>query len=300
MTVSHSVMTSDAIARIDLVARFRRIKIPGSATRRPSGVTIVIPNWNHRSYLPRSIGNAVPRSSPAELGTDGEVLVIDDCSRDGSVRQLRSLSYFYGWPDVSTVYLDQNLGLGAVRDLGLRLAKYEYALFLDADNEVKPAGVSALFRAAHQTGATFCYGNLLDMCDRTVVGVRSYEVPTYQLTIANYIDALALVDVDEAILLGGYVEDRDLQHWADWEFVLHVLAEESLTVFVPVIVGRYHILPESMIVSTAERQMDDLNLLRRMYWQTGPLAWNRTPLGRMYHPDIGFLDEGWEFLDDRT
>ncbi len=255
----------------------------------------MIPNWNHRSFLPRSLRSArATLAALAELGVPGEVLVLDDCSRDGSVRQLRSLSYFYGWKDVSTVFLDQNVGLGTVRNLGLKLAKFRYALLLDADNELLPEGVSALYRTALQTGGAFCYGNLLNVRNGEVVGIRSNEAPSSQLTVANFIDALALVNVDAALSINGYLDDRELQHWADWEFVLHLIAEELLVVFVPAIVGRYHILPESMIASTAERQKSDVNVLRRMYWQSGSLAWNRAPVGRVYHPDIGYLDEGWQ------
>jgi glycosyltransferase involved in cell wall biosynthesis len=279
----------------DLGSRFRRSGVHNAAARRPSGVTIVIPNWNHRAFLPRSIRSA--RSAVAalgEIGVPGEVLVIDDASRDGSVRQLRSLSSFYGWDDVSTVFLDENSGLCAVRNLGLGLARYRYALVLDADNEVDPAGVSTLYRAAHGTGAVLCYGNLLDVRAGEVVGVRSNEVPTYQLTVDNYIDALALVDADEAVAVGGYTSDHKLQYWADWEFLLHLIAEESLIVFVPTIVGRYHVLPVSMLADSAVRQKDDRNVLRRTYWQTGTLDWNRASLGRVFHPDVGYLDEGWE------
>lgn len=283
----------------DLGSRFRRAGSQGTAARRPRGLTIVIPNWNHRNFLPRSIRSA--RAAVAalrDIGEPAEVLVIDDASRDGSQRQLRSLSYFYGWDDVSTVFLNENQGLCAVRNLGLQLARYRYALFLDADNEVDRTGVSYLYRAADQTGAIFCYGSLLDVRAGQVVGIRSNEAATSQLTVGNYVDALALVDADEVIAVGGYTNDREMQYWADWELVLHLIAEESLIVFVPVIAGRYHMLPVSMLAESADRQQEDVQVVRRTYWQTGSLHWNRAPLGRVFHPDVGFLDEGWHHDKD--
>lgn len=287
-------MTAAEPLGMDLDHRFRATRDSGSTGGRPAGLTVVIPNWNHRPFLPRSIRSALAALAElATLGVPGEVIVIDDCSRDSSVRLLRSLSYFYGWTEVSTVYLQRNIGLCGVRNLGLQLAKYRFALMLDADNEVLPEGVAALYKTASQTGAAFCYGNLLDVNEGHVVGVRSNGVATSQLTVDNYVDALALVNVEEALAIGGYIDNRDLQHWADWEFLLHLVSEELLIVFVPVVVGRYHILPESMITTTAERQKTDVNVMRRMYWQTGSLAWNRAPFGRVYHPGIGYLDEGW-------
>jgi glycosyltransferase involved in cell wall biosynthesis len=279
----------------DLGSRFRRSGVHNAAARRPSGVTIVIPNWNHRAFLPRSIRSArTALAALRQMGVPGEVLVIDDASRDGSARQLRSLSSFYGWEDVSTIFLEENSGLTAVRNLGLKLARYRYALFLDADNELDAAGVSTLYRAAYGTGAVLSYGNLLDIRSGEVIGLRSNEAPTYQLTVDNYIDALALVDADEAAAVGGYTRDRELQYWADWEFLLHLIAEESLIVFVPTIVGRYHVLPVSMLADSAGRQKEDRRIIRRTYWQTGTLDWNRAPLGRVFHPDAGYLDEGWD------
>jgi glycosyltransferase involved in cell wall biosynthesis len=284
--------------RTDPGSGFRRSGTSDAGAGRPNGVTIVIPNWNHRAFLPRSIRSArAAVAALGEMGVPAEVVVIDDASRDGSARQLRSLSHFYGWDDVSTVFLEENQGLCAVRNLGLHVSRYRYGLFLDADNEVDPVGVVALYRAARATGAILSYGNLLDIRAGEAIGIRSNEAPTNQLTVDNYIDALALVDVDEAIAVGGYTTDRQLQYWADWEFLLHLVAEESLIVFVPVVVGRYHVVPLSMLAVSATVQKDDRHSLRRTYWQTGSLDWNRAPLGRVYHPEVGYLDEGWAVHD---
>ena len=54
-----------------------------------NGVTIFIPNWNHRAYLPRSIRSALQAIERLkEAGYSGELLVIDDASRDGSQKFL--------------------------------------------------------------------------------------------------------------------------------------------------------------------------------------------------------------------
>jgi len=275
----------------------RQVGKSGS-TKKATGLTIAIPNWNHRGFLPRSILSA--RASIAairELGWPGEVLVIDDASRDGSGRLLRSLDGFYGWDDVSVVLLEENRGLPKVRNLALELTRFSHVLFLDADNEVIPTGVATLFRAALETGATYCYGNLLDIRDGDVIGIRSNEGPTLRLTARNYIDALALVDGRKALAIGGYASYSWLGGWEDWEFVLHMIVEESELVFVPTIVGNYHILPFSMLAETkikdaAQAQRDEVKLLR-VYSQTGTREWDPERVGRVYHPDIGYLDEGW-------
>ena len=261
----------------------------------PVGLTIMIPNWNHRGFLPRSISSARESiASIRELGYPGEVLVIDDASRDGSGRFLRSLDGFYGWDDVSVLLLKENIGLAAARNLGLELTRFSHVLFLDADNEVFPSGVATLFRAALDTRAAYCYGNLLDIQQGNAVGLRSNEAPTLRLTAENYIDALALVDAKQALALGGYTDDPRFGFCEDWEFALHLIAEESEITFVPTVVGKYHILPLSMITeSDATQQALFTAQMQRIYAQSGTREWDPERVGRVYHPDIGFLDEGW-------
>jgi len=269
--------------------------LPSKFQQAPVGLTIMIPNWNHRGFLPRSISTA--RESIAavrQLGYPGEVLVIDDASRDGSGRLLRSLDGFYGWDDVSVLLLQENLGLSEVRNLGLELSRFSHVLFLDADNEVFPSGVATLFRAALDTRAVYCYGNLLDIQQGRVVGIRSNEAPTLRLTVENYIDALALVDAKQALALGGYAHDPRFGFFEDWEFALHMVAEESEITFVPTVVGNYHVLPLSMITESDVPKRERFTAqMRRVYAQSGTREWDPERVGRVYHPDIGYLDEGW-------
>lgn len=259
------------------------------------GITVVIPNWNHRSFLPRSIRSAREAvAAVAELGHPGEVLVIDDASRDGSSTLLRSLSGMYGWEEVATVFLEENIGLAAVRNLGIELARYSHILFLDADNEVVPTGVATLFRAAADTGAALCYGNLVDVREREPVGIRSNDPPSLRLTAANTVDALALVDTGQARASRGYTRDRSLESYADHELVLHLIGEERTIVFVPTVVGYYHLLPRSMVSEsrTSEALRDQRQVLTRMFSQAGTREWDPEPVGRIYHPDLGYFDEG--------
>ena len=61
--------------------------LSGSYTERKAenGVTIFVPNWTHRTYLPRSLRSALDTiAGLEEAGYSAELLVIDDASRDGS------------------------------------------------------------------------------------------------------------------------------------------------------------------------------------------------------------------------
>lgn len=289
-------MSEAAIARSSSTATIRRdlsdFYVAGAAKQ--EGVSIVIPNWNHRRFLTRSVQSA--RRAIACLGeidVPAEVIVIDDSSRDGSQRFLSRLESLYNWGDVATVFLNENAGLCAVRNLGFQLARFRAVLFLDADNQLIAESVPTLYRAMVETGASLVYGNLLDVHRESIVAIRSNEVPTLRLSIDNYIDALALVDAPAALSVGGYTQDRSLDYWADYEFVLHLLAEELLLVFVPIPVAYYHHLPRSMMTLALPNRDTDRPRLARMYFQEGTREWDQKRVGRMYHPELGFLDDEW-------
>ena len=130
-----------------------------------------------------------------------------------------------------------------------------------------------------------------------MTGIRSDNVASMRLTAGNYIDAFALVDAVKLLRLGGYLADTRLPH-EDWEMVLHLIAEEEQVVFVPVVLGYYHLAPGSMYAQTAEDKgprprsaaPEVVALLQRMFAQTGTREWDTVRVGRIYHPAVGYLD----------
>src|SRR5579883_1411292 len=96
-----------------------------------NGVSIVIPNWNHELLLPRSIssGLAAVRCLAGE-NVPAEVMVIDDCSRDGSLTLLRNLEAVYYEDGFRVLARSTNGGLAAARNLGLVHARHRYVIFM--------------------------------------------------------------------------------------------------------------------------------------------------------------------------
>jgi glycosyltransferase involved in cell wall biosynthesis len=263
-----------------------------------NGVTIFVPNWNHRPYLPRSIRSALQAIERLqEAGLSGEVLVIDDASRDGSQRFLLTVQALYDEAPLETVLLGHNLGLPRLRNLALRMSRYRHVCMLDADNELVADNLPLLLRSAVQTDAALVHGLLIDKRDGRMTGIRSDSVASMRLTAGNYIDAFALVDAEKLLAAGGYLADTRLPH-EDWEMVLHLIAEEEQVVFVPVVMGYYHLAPGSMYAQTAEDKgprprsaaPEVVALLQRMFAQTGTREWDAVRVGRIYHPAVGYLD----------
>jgi glycosyltransferase involved in cell wall biosynthesis len=107
-------------------------------------VTVVIPCFNQAHFLPAAI-----RSVQRQDGARVELIVVDD----GSTDDTSSVAAVLG---VATVIRQRNRGLSAARNAGLRAARGEFILFLDADDELLPGaietGLAALLAHPHADG----------------------------------------------------------------------------------------------------------------------------------------------------
>ncbi len=255
------------------------------------GVTIAIPNWNHEFYLPRSIASALEAVRALRAaGVPGEVLVVDDASRDGSVTLLRALEALHAGDGLRVRRLPKNSGLPAARNAGLLSARYRYIVFLDADNEILGANLPLFHRAIRETAAAAVYGNLLMQKSghqraRRMLNNESFQPKMFD---TNYTDGFALFDRIQLLDVGGYTDA--LPAWEDWEMWLHLATNGREIVFVPMAFGRYYELPDSMLRTAAVHDEANLARSRRMFNQAGfrNASRARTSLMR-YLPGVGYL-----------
>jgi succinoglycan biosynthesis protein ExoO len=270
----------------------RRNSGPYQKDKAEDGVTIFIPNWNHRAYLPRSVRSALHAVGHLErAGYSGEVLVVDDASRDGSQKLLRTIQLLYDTPQLKTLFLKQNSGLPRLRNLALQMSQFRYVCLMDADNELLPNNLPLFLQSALETEATLVYGNLIYKRGEKVVHLISEDVATMRLSKDNYIDAFALVDAKKLLRMGGYTTDPRIFAHEDWEMVLHLIAEEEKIVFVPAVMGYYHRQPGSMLQEASAIREETYALVQRMFAQSGTREWDPVRVGHAYHPAVGYIGE---------
>ena len=108
-----------------------------------------------------TVRQAIEDVLAAELGTDFELLVVDDGSTDGTSEILDG----GGWPDgrVRVLRHDRNRGKGAAVRTALAEARGEYAAIFDADLEYDPSDLAALLPP------------LLEGQANAVFGVRAFD-----------------------------------------------------------------------------------------------------------------------------
>jgi len=100
-------------------------------------LSIIIVSWNTRQILADCLKSVY--SNPP-VG-DFEILVIDNCSSDGSPEMVKTF-----FPQARLIVNAANLGFAGANNQGIRLSQGRYILLLNSDTLVKPGAFETLVR----------------------------------------------------------------------------------------------------------------------------------------------------------
>ncbi len=261
------------------------------AMRAKAGVTIAIPNWNHEVFLPRSIGSALRALEFLRAeGWAGEVLVIDEASRDGSSTLLRQLEALYFKDGLRCLSFGSTENIATTRNAAAEHARYRYLAFVDADNELIPENLSLFVRTLEQTRAAVAYGNLLLRSTTADYAHFMHSCEVIQKRLfrgGNYVDMCSVWDRFQLLDSGGF--DSSLSFLEDFEMWLHLATNGRKIVFVPAILGYYYLLPTSSSTDRSRQDAVESRLLR---------VFNQAKVRELlplnthhlrYHPELGYV-----------
>ncbi len=91
-------------------------------------VSIIITAYNYGRYIERALRSCLDQSLAKN---QYEIIVVNDCSTDNTVAILDNYEH-----DARIYHLDKNVGLAAARNFGVKKAKGQYVVFLDADDYI--------------------------------------------------------------------------------------------------------------------------------------------------------------------
>lgn len=96
-------------------------------------LTIIVPLYNKKNYIISTLESILN-----EITQEIEVIIIDDCSTDGSVDKVEKYME-KNFKDKNIKFLKnvKNIGVSATRNKGLDISSGEYIMFLDADDKLK-------------------------------------------------------------------------------------------------------------------------------------------------------------------
>ncbi|MEA5412821.1 glycosyltransferase family 2 protein [Synechococcus sp. BA-120 BA3] len=92
-------------------------------------VSVILPTYNRAHKLSEALRSVYAQ----EYGGTVEIIVVDDCSQDNTVSFVQQ-----NYPDVHLISLKSNVGHGAARNHGLRVARGRFIAFLDSDDTWRP------------------------------------------------------------------------------------------------------------------------------------------------------------------
>jgi glycosyltransferase involved in cell wall biosynthesis len=107
--------------------------------------SVIVPVYKVQAYLHACLESVLDQSF-----TDFELIVVDDCSPDGS----GGIADSFAARDarVRVLHLPENVGLGRARNAGLARATGTYVLFLDSDDAFVPGSLEAVAARLTRTG----------------------------------------------------------------------------------------------------------------------------------------------------
>ncbi len=90
-------------------------------------ISVVVPMYNYRNYIGENIESILKQTTD-----DWELIIVDDASRDKGHRVVRN----YAKKDdrIHLIRLEENVGYGAAKNVGIRASKGEWIVVLDADD----------------------------------------------------------------------------------------------------------------------------------------------------------------------
>ena len=136
-------------------------------------LSVIIPCYNAGLYLAQAVSSIRNQQTGFPLVT--EIIVIDDGSTDGCVEQLEG-------SDLVVLHQDHQ-GASAARNYGMKEAKGDYLLFLDADDILTLDAVKSLYQGLLQhEGVAVTFGMAEEFISeeldaKTASGLTRKEIP---------------------------------------------------------------------------------------------------------------------------
>jgi hypothetical protein len=256
-------------------------RVPPPAANGPL-VTVVIPAFNAAATLAATL-RSVSRQTHADL----EILVIDD----GSTDETAAIALHFCRDEKRARLLRQeNRGVAAARNLGLREARGDYIATLDADDLWHPAKierqVAAMLRAPEPPGFVYTFCRRIDMQDRVFHQDVQFDVtgPAFWRHVYwNFAGNGSSILARKSVLLeaGGFDESQrqaGLEGTEDFLLQLQISKAWPIVCVPEYLVG-YRLTPGAMSADQTKMQRSWLraaDILRRGPLPPGPgrvFAW---------------------------
>lgn len=212
----------------------------------PAAVTVAVGLWNQERYIVECL-----ESVSSQTLDDLELIVIDDCSTDGSLEAVQQ------WINKRRIRFRRYLvarhtrksGLAAVRNSGLANTRTSYVFPAAGDNLIYPRCLSQLLSALEQCRASFAYCYLQSIGDiNGLKNTRPWNPSAFQY--GSEIDPMVLHRKSMLDKVGGYSTDISAMGLEDFDLWFKIARNHGWGIMVPEILASYRVHDQSIRVKT--------------------------------------------------
>lgn len=238
-----------------------RSRLPGQARNdfMEYLASIIIPNFNHARYIGDAIQSVFQQDYPHY-----EVIVVDDGSTDNSREAVAQFG------DQVRYIWQENQGLSAARNTGIRAAKGDYIGLLDADDMYEPNFLSVLvpvLRGNPDVEAVYCGYQFVDVSNNPLPQKEARAIP-HDLLFQALVDGNFLVP--ESILVRrrcyesvGFF-DVSLRACEDLDMWLRITSRYKV-LGTTQLLTRHRVLPNSMSTDPSRQTENRLAVIRKHF-----------------------------------
>jgi glycosyltransferase involved in cell wall biosynthesis len=151
-------------------------------------LSVIIPVYNEKN----TIEEIIHRVLNVEIGLEKEIIIVDDCSQDGTREILEGLNQ----PNIKVYFHSKNQGKGAALQTGFSKAEGDIILIQDADLEYDPREYPILLEPILDGRADAVYGSRFLGGPHRVLFFWHYIGNRLLTTFSNMLSNLNLTDME--------------------------------------------------------------------------------------------------------
>ena len=220
-------------------------------------VSVIVPSYNHASYIKPCLESIL-----AQDYNDTEIIVVDDCSSDDSVKIAQSIDD----PRIQVRKNSKNLGTYATQNRAMDLASGDYVAVLNSDDLWKPAKLRKQIELLEKNpDAKFCYtlGDQIDEQGNPLKVDQHLNWPkTWRHDLLPFLLSSNRLLASSVVFRKGDVRfEESLRYSGDWWAWVHLAQEgDALCVPEPLVSWRQH--PSNSYTRSAPVTLEEIRVRR--------------------------------------
>lgn len=196
-------------------------------------VSVIITTYNRFEFLCRAIDSVL-----CQTYENIEIIVVDDCSSDGTEERIKKYFKY-----INYVRNQENHGLSASRNVGIRIASGDYISFLDDDDELFPEKIEkqiSIFLENRELDVVYCgwIKRYLNISIKKTPKLKNVIFPEVLDSCPGAIHTLLIKK--KCFFLVGFFDEK-LEIYEDFDFWIR-LSQKFLFDYIPepLVVYNFH------------------------------------------------------------